>query len=252
MGLVAAVIGDYGYAQATEPTTTTLPVSEVFGPTFQGEGPHAGRACKFLRLGLCNLACEWCDTPYTWDTTRYDVAAECPDTSVAEILARLYAIETPLVIVSGGEPLMHHRKLPELIYSAPQTWEWHLETNGTIPPPVWVPHLITHTTVSPKVATADPEKKRLKPRALEAWTHLAHAGEAAFKFVVRDPSDLAAVDRVVGTYDIPLEAVWVMPEGVTSDAVLATHRAIADSVLERGYSTTTRLHTLLWGAERGH
>ena len=27
----------------------TLPVSEVFGPTIQGEGPHAGRACQTRR-----------------------------------------------------------------------------------------------------------------------------------------------------------------------------------------------------------
>ena len=43
----------------------TSPVSEVFGPTLQGEGPHAGRPCHFIRLGGCNLSCSWCDTPYS-------------------------------------------------------------------------------------------------------------------------------------------------------------------------------------------
>lgn len=43
-----------------------LTVSEIFGPTLQGEGPTAGRRAGFLRLGRCNLACSWCvaaDTP---------------------------------------------------------------------------------------------------------------------------------------------------------------------------------------------
>ena len=44
-----------------------LAVSEIFGPTHQGEGPSTGRLCGFVRLARCNLSCLWCDTPYTWD-----------------------------------------------------------------------------------------------------------------------------------------------------------------------------------------
>lgn len=54
----------------------SLVVSEVFGPTHQGEGPHAGQLCAFVRLMGCNLSCSWCDTPYTWDASRYDLKAE--------------------------------------------------------------------------------------------------------------------------------------------------------------------------------
>src|SRR4029450_7825218 len=53
-----------------------LVVSEVFGPTFQGEGPSVGRRAGFVRLGRCNLDCSWCDTPYTWDWERHDPAVE--------------------------------------------------------------------------------------------------------------------------------------------------------------------------------
>lgn len=53
-----------------------LVVSEVFGPTFQGEGPSLGRRAGFVRLGRCNLDCSWCDTPNTWDWSRFDPAIE--------------------------------------------------------------------------------------------------------------------------------------------------------------------------------
>ena len=43
----------------------TLVVAEVFGPTVQGEGPSAGRRASFIRLGGCNLHCDWCDTKFT-------------------------------------------------------------------------------------------------------------------------------------------------------------------------------------------
>ena len=39
-------------------------VKEMFGPTLQGEGAHAGRPCVFLRFAACNLECTWCDTDF--------------------------------------------------------------------------------------------------------------------------------------------------------------------------------------------
>lgn len=70
----------------------TLPLNSVFGPTYQGEGPHTGTRCHFIRLGQCQLSCTWCDTPDTWDHTRYDVAAENPWTPIETILDRLDAL----------------------------------------------------------------------------------------------------------------------------------------------------------------
>src|SRR5258705_11147927 len=43
----------------------TYLVKEMFGPTLQGEGAHAGRACVFLRFAACNLDCTGCDTDFS-------------------------------------------------------------------------------------------------------------------------------------------------------------------------------------------
>ena len=67
-----------------------LVVSEVFGPTFQGEGPSSGQRAMFVRLGRCNLDCAFCDTAYTWDWTRYDPDAELRRRSVDD--ARLIGV----------------------------------------------------------------------------------------------------------------------------------------------------------------
>lgn len=228
---------------------TELPLSEVFGPTWQGEGPHTGRRVAFVRLGLCNLACSWCDTPYTWDHSRFDVAAECPDTDVSTIHEQILATGCSTVVLSGGEPLMHHQKLPALLLPR---WEWHVETNATIPPPTWWGALVAHTTLSPKIATTDPLGKRLKRHALTAWSEYGRDYPVAWKFVVTDPAQLDVVAAVVEDYAIPDRDVWVMPEGTTATAVLDHHRALADALLATPWNTTTRLHTLLWGDERGH
>lgn len=147
-----------------------------------------------MRLGLCNLSCEWCDTPWTWDASRFDVEAESPETSVTDIVARLGrlgAYRGDLVTLSGGEPLLHHQRLGAL-FAAGSRFTWHAETNGTIPPPAWWGDHVAHTCVSPKVNTADPVGKRIKARALEGWAGLAREGRASFKFVASTPAD---VDR---------------------------------------------------------
>ena len=44
-----------------------LPVLEIFGPTFQGEGRAIGQKTMFVRTAGCDYHCEWCDSAFTWD-----------------------------------------------------------------------------------------------------------------------------------------------------------------------------------------
>ncbi|MER7115439.1 7-carboxy-7-deazaguanine synthase QueE [Saccharomonospora azurea] len=232
----------------------TLPLAETFGPTPQGEGPHTGRPAVFIRFGHCNLSCSWCDTPYTWDTSRYDLDRECPDTSVETIATNAMSRGAKLFILTGGEPMMHQRKpaMHVLLSRLRGAGEIHVETNGTIPPiPAFAEH-ITHFTVSPKLANtgADPLRRRINHRALKTFTDLANSRRACFKFVAMRPEDVDEVYALTVDYDIPTDAVWIMPEGVTAANVIRTHRDLIDHILARGFNTTTRLHTLLWEQER--
>lgn len=233
-----------------------LPLNAVFGPTYQGEGPHTGRRCHFIRLGHCNLACTWCDTPYTWDSTRYDLDQENPWVGAQEVLDRLGALPMGhIVVLSGGEPLMHqqrkalHAVLTDLAIKGVPV---HVETNGTIPPSPLMVEKISHFTVSPKLANngADPERRRVRPRALEEFAELARTGRACFKFVASTEQDLHEIDYLVGHYELPAHQVWVMPEGTSTVQVIAHHRHLVKLMEYRPYNTTTRMHTLLWEDER--
>jgi 7-carboxy-7-deazaguanine synthase len=168
--------------------------------------------------------------------------------TVGDIHQRLRGMHVDYVCLSGGEPLMHASRLDGLM--TPE-WKWHAETNGTIVPPDYWHTLAQHTTVSPKINTRDKHKKRIKPVALRAWNEYARAGAACFKFVCAKPSDLDLVGQVVHDIGIDDEHVWIMPEGTNAATVLPRHRALAPHIEARGWNTTTRLHTLLWGEERG-
>jgi 7-carboxy-7-deazaguanine synthase len=50
---------------------------------------------------------------------------------------------------------------------------------------------------------------------------------------------------------LPIDNVWVMPEGTSTAGLTARTQQLAEAVLARGLNLTTRLHILVWGAERG-
>ena len=225
-----------------------LVIAEVFGPTFQGEGPSTGRRAGFVRLGRCNLDCAWCDTPYTWDWARYDPAVELRGEPVASVLARLAEMAPEIVVVTGGEPLLQQLRLVPLLEGCSERgWPVEIETNGTIVPDERLLDLVAGWNVSPKLANSGvPLDKRIRPNALDA---LCASGRAAFKFVVSEPADLDEVAGIVEAHG--LEPVWIMPEGTDPSAWLERARALSDPVLARGWNLTPRLHVLLWGDQRG-
>jgi 7-cyano-7-deazaguanosine (preQ0) biosynthesis protein QueE len=226
----------------------TLVVSEVFGPTVQGEGPTLGRRAAFVRLGRCNLACTWCDTPYTWDWERYDPAVELTERAVDDVVAEVAAMAVDRVVLTGGEPLLQQRRLlPFLEAARARGWAVEVETNGTLAPTGDTVALVERFNVSPKLANSGQDPARAIVGA--ALSALVASGKAAFKFVVADPAELDEVQAVVDAHG--LAPVWIMPEGTTAEAVLAGGRRLADAVSARGWHLTTRLHVLLWGDERG-
>lgn len=105
--------------------TATLPVMEHFY-TIQGEGFHQGRAAYFIRLGGCDVGCTWCDVKESWDASIH------PQLTVAELVAQAKSTPAEIVVITGGEPLMH--SLDELTTALKSAGlRTHIETSGTHP-----------------------------------------------------------------------------------------------------------------------
>lgn len=219
-------------------------VSEIFGPTVQGEGPALGTRCGFVRLGRCNQACVFCDTPFTWDWENYDPATELTEMSVEQILEHVAAMHVDNVVLTGGEPLLQKSKLEPLVLAfRDRGWKTHVETAGTL---AWDTNLIDQWVVSPKLANSGmDEERRLKFDVLRTFAEK----HAAFKFVVVDEADLDEVAVIVER--IGTTNVWIMPEGTSPDVIVRRTAQLADAVIARGWNLTTRLHIVAWGDERG-
>jgi len=81
----------------------TLVIHEIYA-SIQGESTFAGLPCAFVRTTGCNLRCVWCDTPQAFHGgTRMDRG---------DVLARALSFRTPLVELTGGEPLLQPGVFP--------------------------------------------------------------------------------------------------------------------------------------------
>jgi 7-carboxy-7-deazaguanine synthase len=85
--------------------TDSLVIHEIYR-SIQGETSFVGRPCTLVRLSGCNLRCRWCDTPQAFQGgTRL---------SRAEVVRRALELATPIVLVTGGEPLLQPAAIPLL------------------------------------------------------------------------------------------------------------------------------------------
>jgi 7-carboxy-7-deazaguanine synthase len=102
----------------------TLVVHEIYA-SIQGESTFAGLPCTFVRLTGCNLRCTWCDTPQAfYGGTRM---------RRHEVLERALALQTALVELTGGEPLLQPGAIPLMSELCDAGKEVLLETSGEAP-----------------------------------------------------------------------------------------------------------------------
>lgn len=134
-------------------------VKEIYY-TLQGEGANTGRAAVFCRFAGCNLwtgreedraeaVCNFCDTDFVGTDGpgggRFASAIELAQAVSANWRAPLLARARPLVVCTGGEPLL---QLDEELVTALHSFgfEIAIETNGTKFPPLGIDWIC----VSPK------------------------------------------------------------------------------------------------------
>ena len=230
---------------------------EVFA-SLQGEGPSAGRPVAFVRLSRCNLACVWCDTPYTWhfdgdarphrNGTTYDRRANQVTLDEADVASRIAALGQSRLVVTGGEPLLQAAGLARMLALLPDM-SVEVETNGTTAAPPALDARIAQYNVSPKLShSGNPAALALLPERLAAY---AGDERAFFKFVVASPDDVMEAAALCAAYRVPPERVFLMAEGTTSDALRERERWLAPLCLRHGFRLSDRLHIHLYGDTRG-
>lgn len=106
-------------------------ISEIFGPTVQGEGPLIGRPTVFVRTGGCDYRCRWCDTLYA---VLPEYREQWTLMTPAAILARVDELAggAPLLVsLSGGNPALQPLA-PLIALGRRKGYTFALETQGSV------------------------------------------------------------------------------------------------------------------------
>lgn len=230
---------------------------EIFH-SLQGEGISMGRPSVFVRLSGCNLACLWCDTPYTWYFTghngphrgsqTYDRRANSVTLDIAEVARRITAFGCRHIVFTGGEPLLQQPALAALCALLGPEFHIEIESNGTVAlTPGFQPH-VDQLNLSPKLRHSGNGDARLNESALHVY---AKDPRAWFKFVIAEPSDADEVEDLARRYALPADRIILMPEGTRADVLRERSEWLAAVCQSRGWRFTDRLHIHLYGDTRG-
>ena len=141
--------------------------------SIQGETQYAGLPCTLVRFAACDLRCSYCDTEYAFTGGQ--------EVSVDAIVADVEARGVPLVLLTGGEPLLQ-RTLPELCSALlARHFEVMIETGG---------HRDTSALPAGVVVILDVKTPGSGESDKMLWANLERLGPRdAVKFVVTDERD---------------------------------------------------------------
>jgi 7-carboxy-7-deazaguanine synthase len=147
-------------------------ITEIYA-SIQGETQYAGLPCTLVRTTGCDLRCTYCDSAFAFHGGN--------EMALPEILAAVRALGAPLVLLTGGEPMLQREigRLADLLLQA--GYRVMIETSGAHAVdslPEAVVRIIDVKT------PASAESGRMRWEVLDALRV-----QDAVKFVVRDEAD---------------------------------------------------------------
>lgn len=245
------------------------PISEIFGPTFQGEGSLIGTRTFFVRFAGCDYDCIWCDTKYAVNP-RYEGWSRTMMSAdeIVEKLVELGAMQGDWVTLSGGNPALF---FDEELGIALQEVDLFIsmETQGSNEMDALKVGRLDQLTISPKPPSSGMNARFdvLTVRKLVEHALKFEGMLVSLKYVFFDNDDLnwiASVDREIGfrgsvprylSVGTPLLTFTrsELPEfrNMMCDNLASSWQYLSTDVRFRDFVVLPQLHTLAYGQKRG-
>ena len=250
--------------------------------SIQGEGLRTGRPTLFIRLNGCNLRCVFrnsagkvascCDTPYASFEGSFE--GKYTDDDVIKMLTNNPQVKD--IVITGGEPLLNQTSLEEFIKKLREVRDFTLtiETNGTIVPSNYLLEQVDLWSTSPKLASSTPTVKDGKKygvteaqckyhsmhriNIIALATMLSEGHDCQLKFVYTGPECIEEINEISSeitdyqtNHNMDVvnvnDYIMLMPEGITSKAIIGKSDEVVNVCIEHGWTYTSRMHILIWG-----
>ena len=220
----------------------------------QGEGLWTGTHSVFVRTLGCLLRCHYCDTPYA--RLEEQDSEDGADLMPAEIVGRVFLLDAPHVVVTGGEPML----APEIGELTQLLKEYEylvtIETAGVVDAYVHCDLM----SISPKLSNSTPtdaspeqqerhEKHRSRPEVVRS---LIARYPYQLKFVVDTPDDLVDIKEYLKQVpDVQPHRVYLMPQAVDPDTMRTKAEWIMPFCTDHGFHYCSRMQLVWYENPRG-
>lgn len=247
-----------------------LEISELFGPSVQGEGRKVGTPSVFIRFAKCNMSCSGfnveyktpqgetkysCDSYYAVDKSfknqwkTYKTANE-----LIEDVEKLFLNTKPDIVLTGGEPLLYwkNEEFQNLLqYYITNNFNVTIETNGSLD--------IDFTkdyqkkilfSLSVKLSNS---KESLKKRVnIKTIKTIITQADAYLKFVISSEYIENMKKEIADILQqLPKCEVFVMPMAKDLTELKKSALAVLAMAIECNYIYSDRLHIRIWDNKRG-
>lgn len=207
-----------------------LTVNEIFY-SIQGESTFSGKPCVFVRLTGCDLRCSWCDTPYAF--------SEGQKMSIDAVLQQVDTYGSPLVEVTGGEPLLQEDVYPLMERLLQSGRTVLLETGGQIDVSR-VPGAVIKVMDVKCPASGESDKTE--------WGNIDRLGSRdQVKFVIKDRGDYEFARDTLARHALERRCAAVLFSPVHG---VLEPKALSEWILEDRLPVRLQLqiHKHIWGA----
>jgi 7-carboxy-7-deazaguanine synthase len=205
-------------------------ISEIY-VSVQGETQYAGLPCTLVRTTGCDLRCGYCDTAYAFYGGK--------DMVLDEILAEVRRLGAPLVLLTGGEPMLQREivALAELLLADGR--RVMIETSGAHPVDVLPEAVVRIVDVK---TPGSGESHRMRWEILEGLRP-----RDAAKFVVCSEADYTWAVEVIRKHKLAERTeVLVSPSHGQVEPRQLVEWMLRDKLPVR---LNLQLHKYIWGAE---
>jgi 7-carboxy-7-deazaguanine synthase len=205
-------------------------ITEIYA-SVQGETQYAGLPCTLVRTTGCDLRCGYCDTAYSFYGGR--------DMTLEEIVAEVGKLGTPLVLLTGGEPMLQREIVALAERLLADGYRVMIETSGAHPVDVLPAEVIRIVDVK---TPGSGESHRMR------WEVLAGLRRTdAIKFVLADEADYRWAVGVIRGRDLASRAeILLSPVHGQLDPRELVAWMLRDRLPAR---LNLQIHKYVWGAE---
>ncbi|MBB3424764.1 7-carboxy-7-deazaguanine synthase [Rhizobium sp. BK312] len=234
-------------------------VSEIFGPTIQGEGILIGLPTIFVRTGGCDYRCSWCDTLHAVDSDYRDQWRPMSVDEIWQEVTRLSGGKSLTISLSGGNPAIQPLG-PLIACGHAEGYRFALETQGSLARE-WFAELDV-LVLSPKPPSSGMATDWI---AFDDCLRMAGDGpQIALKIVIFDDLDYEYARDAAARY--PQLPVYLQPGNHTPppadaedtivdiDGIVERMRWLVEKVSnDRWFEARVlpQLHVIIWGNRRG-